>query len=433
MCRNSGGYQWSVSASLLVILILGIDSMAHGQYVRSCGVPSPLSPESGTGSFEVVPSMCVAERYDSNVFFRQPTPGLKRDDYVTTVNPMVRVNHNGDYASGFLSMGGFSETYIKNPGLNYLGTRDTLSLNLDKSIKRWLPNASLSVTDTFSYTPLPPGFVNPAAGTSPGAPGNIQNVYAQGFLGFRTNNLINNGTVSTSYATTASTSLNASYSHAILRFKGSPSSQGGTSLFDSTTQTGTAGGTARLSEVDTLDVNLSHAQSEFSRAGTSSLFKTDSATIGWSRTLTPNLSAQLGGGGILINPGIVTYAANAALIMNFLNNSATMSYSHSAFPSIVGGSGVLIGDVFSLSATQRLDRQWQLVETASYAHTSRGGGLNVLTYDSYMAGVDIQYWMTRIWSTSLSYDYMNFNSETGSSKTSFDRQTITLSVRATWG
>jgi hypothetical protein len=404
--------------------------MAHGQYVRSCGVPSPLSPESGKGSFlEVVPSMCVAERYDSNVFFRPRTPGLQRDDFVTTVNPMFRVNHNGDYATGFLNMSGFNETYIKNPNLNYLGTRDTLFLNLDNSIKRWLPNASLNVTDTFSYTPLPPGFVNPAAGTSPGDPGNIQSVYAQGFLGFRTNNLINNGTVSASYATTATTSLNASYSHAMLRFKGS---QGGTNLFDSTTQTGMVGGAARLSESDTLDVKFSHAQSEFSRAGTSSLFKMESATIGWSRTVTPNLSTQLGGGGILINPGIVSYAANAALIMNFLNNSATMSYSHSAFPSIVGGSGVLIGDVFTLSATQRLDRQWQLVETAGYAHTTRGGGLNVLTYDSYTAGVNIQYWVTGIWSTSLSYDYMNFNSEIGSSKTSFDRQAITLSVSATW-
>jgi len=380
--------------------------------------------------------MCVSERYDSNVFYAPPTPGLQRDDFVTNVNPMLRVNHNGDYASGFLNVGGFSETYIKNPDLNYLGTNGSLSLNLDNSIKRWLPNASLRVTDYFSYTPLPPGFVNPAAGTSPGAPGNIQNVYAQGFLGARTNNLINNGTVSTSYATTASTSLNASYSYGIIRFKGSPSSQGGTNLFDSTTQTGTAGGTARLSELDTLNVNYSHTQSEFSRSGTTSLFKTDNATIGWSRTLTPNLSAQLGGGGILINPGIVTYAANASLIMNFQNNNATMSYARSAFPSIASGTGgtggVLIGDVFSLSATQNLDRQWQLAERASYAHASGGGGLNVLTYDSYMAGVDIQYWVTGIWSTSLSYDYMNFSSETGSSKTSFDRHAITLSLRATW-
>jgi hypothetical protein len=345
---------------------------------------------------------------------------------------MLRVNHNGDYASGVLNVGGFGETYIKNPDLNYLGTHDSLSLYLDNSIKRWLPNATLMVTDSFSYTPLPPGFVNPGAGTSPGAPENIQNAYAQGILGFRTNNLINVGTVSTSYATTALTSLNASYSYAILRFKGSPSTQGPTNLFNSTTQTGIVGGAARLSEVDTLNIKYSRTQSEFSRGSTSDLFIIDSAIIGWSRTLTPNLSAELGGGGILISPGLTTYAANAALIMNFLNNNATISYSHSAFPNFLTGQ-ILTGDVVSLSAVHKIDRQWQLAESANYAHTSGGNGLSAVTFDTYSTSVGLDYWVTSIWSTALSYDYIQFRSEFGLGRRDFDRHAITLSIRATWG
>ena len=418
---------------LLVVLILGIDSMAHGQYSGSCGTATPLSPASGTGSSEVVPSMCVSERYDSNVFYRPPTPGLQRDDFVTNVNPMLRVNHNGDYASGVLNVGGFSETYVKNPDLNYFGTNDSLSLNLDNSIKRLLPNASLHVVDTFSYTPVPPGFVNPVAGTSPGAPGNIQDVYAQGLLFRRTNNLRNNGTVSTSYATTASTSLHASYNYAILRFQRSPSTQGGTSLFNTTNQTGTVEGIAQLSGLDTVNVKYSHSQTEFTRGSILSFFKIDSATIGWSRTLTPNLSAELGGGGILISSGLTTYAANAALIMSFPYNSATISYSHSTFPIFTEVPTIVVGDLFSLSAVQKIDRQWQLTETANYFHSSRGSGLNAVTRDSYFASVDLNYWVTRIWSTALSYDYMKFNSEFGSVKTDLDRHVITLSVRATWG
>ena len=392
MCRKGSGYRWSVSAIVLVVIILGIANMAHGQYIRSCGKPSPLSPVSGTGSFELTPSLCVSERYDSNVFYAPSKPGLQRDDFVTNVNPMLRVNHNGDYASGVLNVGGFSETYVKNPGLNYFGTRDNLSLNLDNSIKRLLPDASLRVIDNFSYTPLPPGFVNPTAGTSPSDPGNIQDVFAQGLLFRRTNNLRNTGIVSTSYATTASTSLLASYNHSLLHFAGSPSTQGGSNLFNMTTQTGTVGGTARVSELDTLNVNYSHAQTEFTRSSISSLFKIDTATTGWSRVLTPNLSAQLGGGGILINSRQPTYSANAALIMNFSNNSATLSYSHSAFPSFVGVAPiVVVGDVFSLSAVQKIDRQWQLAETANYAHRSGGSGLNTLTFDSYSASVDIYF------------------------------------------
>jgi hypothetical protein len=155
--------------------------------------------------------------------------------------------------------------------------------------------------------------------------------------------------------------------------------------------------------------------------------------IGWSRALTPNLSAEVGGGGILISPGLTTYAANAALIMNFLNNSATISYHRAAFPSFVGVGAPLITDVFLLSAVQKLDQQWQLAETASYSHRSGGSGLNAVTFDSYGASVDIYYWMTRIWSTALSFDYIKFNSEFGSVTSDFDRKAITLSVRAIWG
>ena len=83
--------------------------------------------------------------------------------------------------------------------------------------------------------------------------------------------------------------------------------------------------------------------------------------------------------------------------MNFSNNSATLSYSHSAFPSFVGRVPIiLVGEVFSLSAIQKIDRQWQLAETVNYSHRSGGSGLNALTFNSYRAGVDLYYWMTSI-------------------------------------
>ena len=120
--------------------------------------------------------------------------------------------------------------------------------------------------------------------------------------------------------------------------------------------------------------------------------------------------------------------------MNFSNNSATISYSHSAFPSYVARAPIItIGDIFSLSAVQKLDRQWQLVETANYGHRSGGSGLNSLTFNSYRAGVDLYYWVTSIWSTALSYDYTKFTLESGSVTSDIDRQAITLSVRANWG
>ena len=181
-----------------------------------------------------------------------------------------------------------------------------------------------------------------------------------------------------------------------------------------------------------MNVNYAHVQSEFHRGVTSSLFKIDSATIGWSRLVNSNLSAQVGGGGILVSPGLTTYAANAALMMNFTNNSATISYARSAFPGFAGA-GVLIGDRVSLSAIQKISRQWQLSESANYVHSSRAGGLNAQTFDSFNAGGDIQYWMTDVWSTALSYNYTKFTLGSGSVNSGFDRHVIMLSVVASWG
>ena len=103
--------------------------------------------------------------------------------------------------------------------------------------------------------------------------------------------------------------------------------------------------------------------------------------------LTPNLSAELGGGGILISPGLTTYAANAALIMNFQNNSATISYARSAFPSFVGAGEPLIGDRFSLSAIQMIDRTMAAVRIGELcAYRLARAGLDAQTYDALPQG-----------------------------------------------
>jgi hypothetical protein len=425
---------------LLVVLILGIAGTAQAQFGGSCRASAPPSRVPGTGFFEVVPSICVAERYDTNVFFRPATPGLQRDDFVTTVNPRLRINHNGEYASVLLNLSGFSETYVKNPILDFLGTRDSVVIDLDNSIKRWFPRAGLRIMDSFSYSQLPPALGSIIAGATPGDPNIIidpnipssEDVFAQGLLFERRKNLINTGMVLASYDTTATTSLNASYTYSMLRFQGSPTTQG-LSLFNTTSQTGTAGGTARLSDLDTVNVRYAHTETDFTRGVTSSFFKFDSTTIGWSRLLTPSLSAQVGGGGVIVSTGLTTYLANAALMMNFPNSNATLSYARSIVPSFVGAGEPQIADRLSLSATQMVARQWRVAESVSYVHTSRAGGNNGLTFDALIAGGDIQYWMTSIWAASLSYNYTKFTRESGSINTDFDRHVIMLSIIASWG
>ena len=435
---------WGCIASLVIVLsIVGMEQMAYGQYSQSCGdrlPPSPLLP-SGEAALKVTPSICVSERYDSNIFYRQATPGLTRNDFVTNVSPRLLVNHNSSYASGVLDAAGFSETYANNPDLNYFGTNDRLFLNLDNSIKRLLPNASMRITDVVRYTPAPPGYPSLATGTSPGDPANIPNAFAQGYLLQRTNNVTNTGTVLVSYATTAATSLEASYTHALVRFgssPGIPQQAQVTNLFDITSQTGTVGGIIRVSGLDMLNPKFSHTQFDASPVSGGTAFNTnvDTASLTWTRTLTPNLTAELGGGGVVMDPGITTYVANAALIMRSQNNSATISYARSAYPRIqststagaTGGGDAMIVDMFSLSAIQNLSQQWQLTEGANY---SQGSSTN-LNYESISASVSSYYWMTRIWSLALSYDYMSYNTAFTTTGTAWARNAVTFSLRATW-
>jgi hypothetical protein len=115
--------------------------------------------------------------------------------------------------------------------------------------------------------------------------------------------------------------------------------------------------------------------------------------------------------------------------MRSQNNSATISYARSANPSIQAVAQPVVSDIFSLSATQNLDQQWQLAEGMNYAQGSAGNSFN---YKTYTASVDIYYWVTRIWSTALSYDYMKYDFEFGGAGSAWARHAITFSVKTTW-
>ena len=119
----------------------------------------------------------------------------------------------------------------------------------------------------------------------------------------------------------------------------------------------------------------------------------------------------IAGASILISPGLTTHAANAALIWNTPNQTAMISYAHSACPS-VGGAGVPVtSDTVSLIASQKMAQQWQLAEGANYAHRSGGSEPTAIMFHIHPATVDVYYFVTRIWPTVLCFDYINFNQE----------------------
>lgn len=449
--------KYHVSAALLVGIVLGVVSMSYGQSVRLCGPPprddgsqvgsKQASPSAKLSEWEFIPSLCVSERYDSNVTLSSDAV----DDYVTHVAPKAMVKHSNQYLTGTLEMGGINETYAKDSRLNFFGGNGALFLSLDKTIKYFLPNASFSIIESGRYTPLPPSFLNPIAGTSPSDPGNPQDAFARGIIAFRTNTFSNNASANFSYATSPMTSIGLSYSNAIIRYGSSEINQSVRgALFDITTHTGTISGSSRLSTSDTLNVRYTYSDSKFSSGttvidgvtssvGVTRSFQSHSPLLGWSRALTPYLTSDLRAGTVIVDSDtsprpLISWAMDAAITFTSPNYPATLSYSRSAFPSVFGEATPVIGNTVSLSASQRLSGDWQLAESANFSQSSGATSVNsdTVKFTTYRAAIDLYYWITRIWSVALSYDYLKFDSKFGGGSSAIDRHAVMLGVKATW-
>ena len=124
------------------------------------GVGLPGQGGAGPLGTRVIPMLRISERYDSNVFFIPKTPGLRTEDYVTTVSPQLFVQDSRSFAFTILNVGAVGEYYAINQGLNYIGFNAALASNLTPLVQRYFPGATLRISDTYTYTPNPPGFLN---------------------------------------------------------------------------------------------------------------------------------------------------------------------------------------------------------------------------------------------------------------------------------
>jgi uncharacterized protein (PEP-CTERM system associated) len=103
----------------------------------------------------IIPTLSVSETYDSNVFYTPKTllsPGLKADDFMTTVIPQVNFAHAGPRVNGSFSVGASITKYVNNPSLDYTGINAAGQLDL----KRWANSFSqrisaLSVRGTYQF------------------------------------------------------------------------------------------------------------------------------------------------------------------------------------------------------------------------------------------------------------------------------------------
>ena len=217
----------------------------------------------------------VGERYDSNVFFQPPRPGLDREDFVTTASPQIR----GLYAGSLISVnavgGATGEYFAKNTELNYIGANARASLDMSKFLEQWRPGSTWQVTEFYMNSTQPQTFL---IGDVSGASGNP---FARGYQAGRVRYQTNNVSTNLSVPLNQTLALMGSYSNGFIKFGSSSVQQG--ALFDTNYQLYTAGIAMKVTPLDTFSLNFIGSEYEYSSTGS---FSSRGGTVGWAHAFT---------------------------------------------------------------------------------------------------------------------------------------------------
>jgi hypothetical protein len=385
----------------------------------------------------LVPSITIAERYDTNVFFIGVGENLT--DFVTTTTPSLNIQHKGRVVEGTATATVMGEVYAKNPGLNYVGTSASANLNLNQVVGRIDRRASLILSDSFSYTPRPPGFLAPDTGSV------VPPDFVRGMQALRANSITNVGTAAGSYGLTSSSNLLASYTNMYMRFgnffapSGAtgqiiPGIQPGQSPFFTTRMSIiTVGPEIKPTPRDTITASFQQMQMNFSGGGTDVAFETKGGLVGWKRNLTAQFTASGSVGLSILTPGnSLQYLANAALEWKHKNTTASVSYSRTIFPSFFLAAAPLISQIITAGGTHKLSEALTVTASTSYALNETIGGTVPVKFESYVASLGATYVVSRTVTATASYSHYLFIQGFVGQAFTFDRDVLMVSLRKEW-
>jgi hypothetical protein len=394
---------------------------------QSSAVPVSEASSIGVPDTHIIPSLQVAERYDSNVFF---VPGTNLEDYVTTVSPQLKLTHRNQWVETLVGGGATGEAYAKNSKLNYMAGNGTVDLNLDGAISKFIPGGGLRVADTISYTPQLQSFGTPS--------GDVQGIdsFVRGIQAQRANSLRNTGRVEGTYTFSPSMSFTSVYTDYRLRF-GKPiatpggSVQGG--LIDTNFQTVKSGPVVNLSPSDTVSLSHLFQQGTFESGGTQRSFTIQGANGKWSRSMTPALHATVEGGFAVISPsGNVQSVGAASLRWQGEYSTVQVSYSRAIAPSFLVASTALLSQVVTGTVTRKMAEPLSLAVNGSYAINESVPDSSLLRFESYAITPSINYMMSKTFTATLSYTRSQFQQTFVSQTFPFDRNLVQLSLVAEW-
>jgi hypothetical protein len=397
-----------------------------------------ISGNEAAGQTRLSPSIGLAHRYDSNVLFGVAGPGSIKDDFVTTVTPQVTVTTRNPYFEGVVLGGLTAETYVNNPGLNYVGFHANLSLGLDRLVQQIDRSLKLSINEAVRFTPQLPAFFAPTD-TGNALPPEL----VRGFQAARANSLSITHGATVQYGFTSNVNWSNTYNHSTLRF-GSAFAQPGSggNFFTTTYQSLTSTLTDQITAQDTIGMNYSYANADYGSGNTGiSGFETHAGRLTYSRKLNPYWSASFAGGAILLpsqGPGTATTVSHVEdLTLSYKENltGASLSYSRSILPSFGVGSVPLINETLSATLSQGFGPKW-IAALSGYYGTAQSNPRGVLSYTSISGTASLTYIIRRDSAVNLlasaSYTRQEFEQSFNNVGFAFDRDLAMFNLTAAW-
>lgn len=437
--------RYYLCAGLVVLCMLGVVSLGYAQLGGGGGGTAGIGAIPGTAfggamdpsmvqitdGFKIIPSVRVAERFDSNVFFVPKTPGLDRSDYVTTVAPQLRGLYAGSLVRLNVTGGAVGEYYAKNQGLSYVGANAGVSLDVSPMLDRLWKGTMLTVTDMYMYTPQPPAFLTGDLS------GDGVNPYVRGYQTGRVNVRSNTVTANLTVPIDQIFSVTGNFSDGFMNFGASRVEQVG-SLLSTTFRSYGGGLTAKVSPQDSLMLNQTNSEFSYGSGG-GGAFSTRGGTIGWMHAFTPNVMMTSTGGVQVLRgefqgrPISATLAPAANFMLAWRDRTTTLmaSYNLVIQPTFQFQSQALLVHAGTLTVTQVTPIP-QLMAMASLnagigdQYGSSSGA--PVSYSSYGGTAGFVYQISQKTFLNLNYSYMSFDNKFGGTSFSFDRHVVQFSL-----
>lgn len=395
----------------LVVLVVAIASM----YITS-------RPAYGQTKTDIIPSISVSERYDSNVYFTPTSQNAA--DYVTTISPVVNIRRQSrliDLSGSLLASGNF---YARNPSLNYASVTANVSASLDSLMARFSKRTALSVSDFFTYTPQPPAFYAPPAGGA-----GVQENFARGIQAVRANSLINVFGMNGAYVIDPTISLTSSLSHQYMRFGSAFASTVGSGFFNTQYLNASVGPQFAVTTKDKVSVNANYSAAYYASSG----FQLAGATLGWQRKLSQRFSFNVNGGVTKFLSGgqSLLYVGSGQLTWQERSTFTTLGVSRSVYPSFYVRSTALVSNVVTLNVSRQFTERLTGSVSGNYAQNQSVSGPS-LNFTSYSASLNINYLFTKRVIGTASYTRFVSNNSFAGQSFDFNRDVIALTVRYEW-